>query len=306
MELAKCIKLTLNNYQILIERVFSSKRITNMMRLNTKLLSLLLIILFLTVFYPLKATIAVPRTDQRLVPFIGMVVDYKLKVRIDGIIPVTANWTVTWEQYNKTTPSVFISNLTVQSLYITLFTLGVRDRESGIIIENITSRQVLYVNLTDTTFLQMLYSTYFSPDKPNYSPFYINTTEITIGDHINVYSFNMTVITANRTRVADFGWRDVWIIQVIAKEINVEHFIRLIYDNTTGVLVGGRIETRWFQGNETLRDYKVEIICQYTNALERHLIIIETNRILVILVSCIPIIPSLAKILRMKEIEGGL
>lgn len=274
------------------------------MRSNSRLLTFLLILFFFNVFYPLKATIAAPSTDQRLVPFIGMVVNYKLNVRIDRILPVTANWTVTWEQYNKSTPSVFISNLTIQSLYITLFTF--RNHESGIIIENITSRRVLHVNLTDTTFLQILYSTYFSPDQPNYSPFYINTTGISIGDHINVYSFNMTVVSTNRTRVADFGWRDVWIIQVSAKEVNVEHFIRLVYDNTTGVLVGGRIETRWFQGNETQREYEVEIVCQYTNALERHLIIIETNRILVVLVSCVPIIPSLAKILRMKEIKGGL
>lgn len=235
-----------------------------------------------------------------------MEVDYNLVIIIDNniLFPVIANWNVTWEQYNATTPSIFISNLTIKSLYI-LPSSG-RDYESGIIIENITSRQVVTVNLTDTTFLEMLYSTYFSPDQPNYSPFYINTTGISVGDHINVYSFNMTVVSSNRRRVADFGWRDVWIIQVSAKEVNVEHFIRLVYDNTTGVLVGGRIETRWFQGNETQREYEVKIICQYTNALERHLIIIETNRILVVLVGCVPIIPSLAKFLRMKEIKGGL
>jgi hypothetical protein len=233
-----------------------------------------------------------------------MVVDYKLIVLIDRVIPVIANWTVTWEQYNKTTPDIFISNLTVKSPF--MMPLAFTDRESGIIIENITSRQVLHVNLTDTTFLTILYNTYFDPSRPNYSPFYINTTGIDIGVLVKIYGFNMTVVSSNRSSVADFGWRDVWIIQVKTKEVNVEHFIRLLYDNTTGVLVGGRIITRWFQGNETQRYYEVKIFCQYTNALERHLIIIETNRILVILVSCIPIIPSLVKIMRMKEIEGGL
>ncbi|MFX1507178.1 MAG: hypothetical protein ACFFDC_13945 [Promethearchaeota archaeon] len=274
------------------------------MRSNSKVFTLLIILLLFSLFNPLKESVPSPRSKQRLIPFIGMVIDYKLNVLIDKIIPVIANWTVTWEQYNKTTPSVFISNLTIQSLYITLFTF--RDQESGIIIENITSRQVLFVNLTDTTFLRLLYNVYYSPNLPNYSPFYINTTGISIGDHINVYSFNMTVISTNRTRVADFGWRNVWIIQTRATDTNVDHFIRLIYDNRTGVLVGGRIETRWFNGNVTTREYEVDILCQNTNALERHLIKIETNRILVILVSCIPIIPSLVKIMRMREIKGGL
>ncbi|MFX0122340.1 MAG: hypothetical protein ACFFAE_01800 [Candidatus Hodarchaeota archaeon] len=272
------------------------------MRSNSKLLVLLFILFFFTVFYPLGDIIAAPRTNQRLIPFIGMKVDYRLTVIINKMyaFPVIANWTVTWEQYNQTTPSIFISNLTIKSLYILPFAL--RDHESGIIIENITSRQILYVNLTDTIFLEILYNVYFSPDQPNYSPFYINTTGINIGDHVNIYSFDMTVVSINRSHVADFGWRDVWIIQINATETNVEHFIRLLYDNTTGVLVGGSIKTRWFEGNE----YDVEIFCQYTNALERHLIIIETNRILVVLVSCVPIIPSLVKIFRMKEIEGGL
>ena len=259
------------------------------MRLNSKFFTLLIILFLFSVFHPLNKTIASPESNQRLVPFIGMIVNYKLNVLIDKIVPVIANWTVTWEQYNKTTPSIFISNLTIQSFYITLFTF--RDHESGIIIENITSRQVLYVNLTDTTFLQILYNDYFSLDRPNYSPFYVNTTGLSIGDHINVYSFNMTVISTNRTNVPDFGWRDVWVLQTLATETNVEHFIRLLYDNSTGVLVGGRIHTRWFSGNVTTREYDVNIICQYTNALERHLVIIETNRLLVVLIGCLPIIP---------------
>ncbi|MFX1516793.1 MAG: hypothetical protein ACFFC6_10810 [Promethearchaeota archaeon] len=274
------------------------------MRLNSKFFTLLIILFLFSVFHPLNKTIASPESNQRLIPFIGMIVNYKLNVLIDKIVPVIANWTVTWEQYNKTTPSIFISNLTIQSLYITLFTF--RDHESGIIIENITSRQVLYVNLTDTTFLQILYNDYFSLDRPNYSPFYVNTTDLSIGDHINVYSFNMTVISTNRTNVPDFGWRDVWVLQALATETNVKHSIRLLYDNSTGVLVGGRIYTRWFSGNVTTREYDVKIICQYTNALERHLVIIETNRLLVVLIGCIPIIPSLIHIFRMKEIEGGL
>ena len=275
------------------------------MRLNSKLFTLLIILFFFSVFHPLKETSPSSSSNQRLVPFIGMIVDYKLSVFIDNaIIPVIANWTVTWEQYNETTPDIFISNLTVQSLF--MLPIAFTDFESGTIIENITSRQVLYVNLSNTMFLPILYNTYFDPDQPNYSPFYINTTGIGIGQIVKIYGFNMTVVSSNRSRVADFGWRDVWIIQVKTKEVNVEHFIRLAYDNSTGVLVGGKIITRWFQGNETQNYYDVEIFCQYTNALKRHLILIETNRILVILVSCIPIIPSLVKIMRMKEIEGGL
>lgn len=274
------------------------------MKSDKKLITILLILLFLSVSYTFRETSAIPMTNQRIIPFIGMVVDYKLNVLIDRLFRVTANWTVTWEQYNKTTPSIFISNLTIKSLYITVFTF--RSHESGIIIENITSRQVLYVNLTDTTFLRILYDVYYSPDRPNYSPFYINTTGISIDDQINIYGFNMTVVSTNQTRVADFGIRDIWVIQINVKEDNVEHFIRLVYDNRTGVLVGGRIDTWWHWSDGSQRMYNVTITCQYTNALERHLIIIETNRILVIIVSCVPILPSLVKISRMKEIKGGL
>ncbi|MFX1283870.1 MAG: hypothetical protein ACFFB5_09445 [Promethearchaeota archaeon] len=276
------------------------------MKSYNRLITISLIFLFLSVFYPLRETSAIPETNQRLIPFIGMVVDYKLNVIIEGItflpIPVTANWTVTWEQYNRSTPSIFISNLTVKSSHILSF--SILEQESGIIVENITSRQVLYVDLANTTFLQLLYDVYYSPTKPNYSPFYINTTGINIDDHINIYSFIMTVVTTDRILVPDFGYRDVWVIQVNVTDLSyVEHFISLVYDDISGVLVGGSIYTRWFSDN---RIYRVKIICQYTNALERHLIVIDTNRILVILVSCVPIIPSLVKISRMKEIKGGL
>ena len=53
------------------------------MRSNSKLLTFLLILLFFSVLYPLKATIAAPRTNQGLVPFIGMEVDYNLVIIID-------------------------------------------------------------------------------------------------------------------------------------------------------------------------------------------------------------------------------
>ncbi len=270
-----------------------------------KLITISLILLFLSAFYPLPEVSAIPVTNQRLIPFIGMVVDYRLNVLIENIpIPVTANWTVTWEQYNSTTPSIFISNLTVKSMYITLFTFV--DRESGIIIENITSRRVLFVNLTETTFLRRLYDIFYSPDRPNYSPFYINTTGISIDDQIEIYSFNMTVVTTDKILVPDFGYRNAWVVQVNATENNAEHFISLVYDNRTGVLVGGRTQTRWFLSDGSQREFDVTIICQYTNALERHLIIIETTEILVVLVSCVPILPSLIKLSRMKEIKGGL
>ncbi|MFX0015371.1 MAG: hypothetical protein ACFFB2_09725 [Promethearchaeota archaeon] len=271
---------------------------------SKNMLSLILVIFFsFLIIFPFYETTA--KSNQRLLPFIGMVVNYKLNVKIEGIpFPVTANWTVTWEQYNVTAPSVFISNLTVKSTYITFITFV--DRESGIIIENRTSREVLFINLTDTTFLQILYDLYFSPDRRNYSPFYIDPTDMSIGDHINVYSFNMTVVATDRVSVADFGWRNVWIVQTKETEENVEHFISLIYDNRTGLLVGGRIFTRWFWSDGSQRRYDVKIICQNTNALNRYRLLIETNRVLIILVSCIPFLPLFVKILRLREIEGGL
>ncbi len=273
------------------------------MKSHNQLITILLILLFFSVFYPFREASAIPEPNQRLIPFIGMAVDYRLYIKIEDIpFTVTANWTVTWEQYNKTTPNIFISNLTVTlPFYITLITLV--DQESVIIIENITSRQVLHINLTNARFLKELYDVYYSLDQPNYSPFYINTTGMSIDDQVKVYSFNMTVINTDRVSVTDFGWRNVWVIQTNTIEDNVEHFISLVYDNISGVLVGGSIYTHWFSDD---RVYRVKIICQYTNALERQLIIIEPNRMLVVIVSCIPILPSLVKISRMKEIKGGL
>ncbi len=247
-----------------------------------------------------------PEAKQRLIPFIGMTVNYRLNVYTEGLIlPITVKWNVTWEQYNSTTPDIFISNLTVQSTYFTVF--GLVDRESAIIVENITSRQVLEVDITNTTFLQVLYDLYYSFEQPNYTPFYINTTGLKIDDHINIYNFNMTVITTDRVIVTDYGYRDVWVIKVNVTDLeNVEHFISLIYDNSTGVLVGGRLYTRWFWDDGSEQIWWVEIICKYTNALTRHLITIRTNELLIIIVSCIPVFPLLVRILRIKEIEGGL
>ncbi|MFX0186029.1 MAG: hypothetical protein ACFE95_23340 [Candidatus Hodarchaeota archaeon] len=247
--------------------------------------------------------------EQRLIPFIGMVVDYKLEALIEGVmpfpIPVALNWTVVWEQYNSTNPDIFISELTVKSSLLTLY--GGIDQESGIVVENITSRQVLWVEIENTTFLEHMYSLYYSPHQPNYSPFYISTKDLKINTSTDIYNYSMTVVAKDRIPVTEFGYRDVWVIQInVTNPHTVEHFISLLYDDITGVLVGGRLYTRWFWDDGTDHRYRVKIICQSTNALTRHLIIVKTNEFLIILISCIPIIPSLVKIVRLKEIKGGL
>jgi hypothetical protein len=277
------------------------------MKINQRIKKILLILILFSMFSPIHEIDAESMTNQRLVPFIGMVVDYTLNVKI--IEPesfplfVAANWTVTWEQYDPSTPDIFISNLTVRSLF--MIPISPSGYESGIIIENITSRRVLSVELPNAPFLQILNDTYFSPDQPNYTPFYINTTELSVSDIVSIYSFNMTVIEIAKERVADFGDRDLWFVQVNSTEPNVIHSIKLAYDNTTGVLVGGNLNTHqsWRGGSRT---YEVEIILRHTNALTRHEVIIEVNRILVLVICCVPIVISFPKLLRVKEIKGGL
>ncbi|MFX0151965.1 MAG: hypothetical protein ACFFAJ_14340 [Candidatus Hodarchaeota archaeon] len=228
-----------------------------------------------------------------------------LEVGLPVPIPVIANWTVVWEQYNKSHPEILISQLSLKSLYLTLY--GGIDQEFGIIVENITSRRVLWVEIENTTFLKRMYSLYYSPYQPNYSPFYISTNDLNINSSIGIYNFSMTVIAKDRIPVKEFGYRDVWVIQTnVTSSSAVKHLISLIYDDITGVLVGGSLYTQWFWENGTKHIYSVKIICQSTNALARHLIIIRTNELLAILISCLPIIPSLVKVMRLKEIRGGL
>ncbi len=258
---------------------------------------------------PIQSINSTSQNEPRLIPFIGMVVSYRLEAQLDvGLplpIPVIANWTVVWEQYNTSHPDIFISTLSLKSLYLTLY--GGIDQESGIIVENITSRQVLWVEIENTTFLKKMYSLYYAPDRPNYSPFYIPTDDLSINMSMGIYNYSMTVITKDRITVSEFGYRDVWIIQKnVTSSSAVNHFISLIYDDITGVLVGGSLYTRWFRENDTEDIYSVKIICQTTNALARHLVIIRTNELLVILISCLPIIPSLIKLMKLKEIRGGL
>jgi hypothetical protein len=238
-----------------------------------------------------------------------MVVKYRLEALLEvGLpipIPVVANWTIVWEQYNTSNPDIFISQLTLKSLYLTLY--GGIDQEFGIIVENITSRRVLWVEIENTTFLKRMYSLYYAPHQPNYSPFYIPTENLGVNISIGIYNYSMTVITRDRIPVSEFGYRDVWIIQKNATSSStVKHFMSLIYDDITGVLVGGSLYTQWFWENGTEHIYSVKIICQSTNALTRRLIIIRTNELLAILISCLPVIPSLVKIMKLKEIRGGL
>ncbi|PWI46587.1 hypothetical protein CEE45_16125 [Candidatus Heimdallarchaeota archaeon B3_Heim] len=269
-----------------------------------------LIVFFLLLYlYPIQSIHCTSHNEPRLIPFIGMVLKYRLEAHLEvGLpipIPVIANWTVVWEQYNTSNPDIFISQLTLTSLYLTLY--GGIGQESGIIVENITSRRVLWVEMENTTFLEKMYSLYYAPHRPNYSPFYIPTEDLGINSSIGIYNYSMTVIAKDRIAVSEFGYRDVWIIHKnVTSSSAVNHFISLIYDEITGVLVGGSLYTHWFWENGTEHIYSVKIICQSTNALARHLIIIRPNELLAILISCVPIIPSLMKIMKFKEIRGGL
>lgn len=282
------------------------------MIVNRKSLILLCFIISLAIICPFKETKGRSVTSQRLVPFIGMIVDYELEVYMEPINlwnitlenwTFPAKWTVTWEQYNQSTPDIFISNLTIESPYLVIAGLG-HTSESGVIIENITSREVIRVNLENTLFLKILADLFYSSNQPTYTPFYINTTGLNIDDQINVYNYSMRVIESNLgVQVADYGFKDVWIVQKNITNRRYEHFIRLAYDNHTGVLVGGLIESK---DHGTDKFYRVFITCQYTNALTRHYVIIRTNELLALLVACVPLVPLSVRIIRMKEIKGGL
>ena len=259
----------------------------------------LLVFFLLLSLYPNHSINSFSPDEPRLIPFIGMVVQYKIEAQLDvGLplpLPVIANW------YNTSSPDIFISQLSLSSLYLTLY--GGIEKETGTIVENITSRRVLWVETENTTFLKRMYSLYYAPLQPNYSPFYIPTEDLEVNNSMGIYNYSMSVIAKDRISVGNFGYRNVWIIQKnVTTSSAVNHFISLIYDDSTGVLVGGKLYTHWFYGDGTEHVYSVNIICQETNALARHLILIKTNELLAILISCVPIIPSLIKIWKQKEI----
>ncbi|MFX0094122.1 MAG: hypothetical protein ACFFBD_20460 [Candidatus Hodarchaeota archaeon] len=246
-------------------------------------------------------------TKPRVIPFIGMEVDYKLAVAIESNvsfpIKTTANWNVTWEQYNLSSPEIFIANLTVQSPFLLTYTE--LEYETGTIIENINTREVLFVNVTKTIFLKQVYAIYYNPNQTNFTPFYINTTGLQINDRANIYNFTMSVVSAEEILLVGIGFKDIIIVEYKTKLAHIEHFVRLTYDNRTGVLIGGRLRTHRTQ-NKTSTSYDIEFFLQNTNALAKQPVIIKSNEILIFIICCIPVVTSLVKIFRMKEIKGGL
>ena len=274
----------------------------------------LLFICFFVLLLPVQSNLASKREEQQLIPFIGMVLEYQFDVTSTEkrgestvIIPMLVNWTIYYELYNESNPEIFISNLILEVSVLSMIPL---EKEIGFIVENITSRRVLQVNVADTILLSQLYSTYYSPDAPNYTPFYINTTNIEIGQDIGIYNYTMTVISQERIPVVlrdiDLGYKDAFLVEFYQESTYVDHFITLLYDLETGVLLAGRLLTTWHWGDYYVNEIDAKLFIKRTNALTEKIFAVDINNIFILITASFPLIALIIKILKMKEVQGGL
>lgn len=281
----------------------------------SRLKSYLFFTCLLILLIPVQDVISANKEEQQVIPFIGMVLEYQFDVSTtekEGnstiIVPMLVNWTIYYELYNESNTDIFISNLILQVSVLSLVPL---DEEIGYIVENISSREVYNVDVDETLILNQLYSTYYSPYSPNYTPFYINSTNIVLGQDINIYNYTMAVVSQERVPVAlrdiDLGYRDAYLIEYHQKLSHVEHTISLLYEIESGLLIAGRLFTVWQWGDYYLV-YKIDakLYLKRTNALTEKAFAVNINDYFIYGIASFPIIALVIKIFRMKEVKGGL
>ncbi|MFX1511334.1 MAG: hypothetical protein ACFFCQ_01990 [Promethearchaeota archaeon] len=177
--------------------------------------------------------------ESSTIPFEGMIVKYNLTGSRNALpLPPAKFWAIWTEPFNDSLITSRVEVIPDISL------LG--QKENGTVTENVTSR--LMEAHVSGDFLSALYEDYFSPDVPNYSPFWIFPNEFSIGGQILVWNFTFSVESSQFIELDEYGELEVWkLTHFQTNSTSADHDLSLLYEKQTGLLLAARLWVKWIK-----------------------------------------------------------
>ena len=277
---------------------------------------------------------------DNVLPFADLFLEYilstTLTISLDNFVltlPILANFTL-----------IFYSSASVPLNYRDLGYSYVMRAETSLLFEGVEYREnmTFYLDTKNRIFtldqnriegsrfvpyISLVYDN--SQNVINYNPFWINSKNISVGSEYEIFSFPFNVTGLFQ---ADFGniagLKEVYILktnQKVRREdqaVNASHDITALYDVFSGVLIKGRIESKFDFDNNTNKNYILDFNLNNTNAFAAFppdpsknqtlstfvglLPNFPPNVPLLIAVFFAPLILVLFHILRIRKIDGGI
>lgn len=271
--------------------------------------------------------------ENNLIPFDNLYFQYTLKGNINNTYPFTANLIVNYAYVKNSTQNTdFQQKMVLQSFFLQL--LRGESQENATFAENSTTRNFQLIK-TEGYYIQWLiyYVTAYNTTKnaSNWDPFWIYPQYINSSKY-PIYSFYFNLTGENYLGHSDLALfnnsRPVLIFKgyqyLIMPYENITNNFGLIYDNTTGVLVKGVLSST-IAGTSEYEQYYANFELDQTNIFSvfsttkttTNLIdnIIPTqiqhqlqqpNYFMLSVIIAFPILLTLFRFLRIKEITGGM
>lgn len=275
------------------------------------------------------------QSNNNLIPFNNLYFQYSLKGNINNTYPFTANLMVNYTHVvNSTIGTNFQQKMVLQSFFLQL--LRGESQENATFAENSTTRNFQIIK-TEGYYIQWLiyYVTAYNTtaNASNWDPFWINSQDFN-SSRYPIYSFYFNFTGANYLSHSDLALfnntRPVLIFNgyqhLVTAYENITNDFGLIYDNTTGILVKGVLSST-IAGTAQFDQYYANFELIQTNAFSvfpttksstntnpldyfipeqvQHQLQ-QPNYFLLSVIIAFPILLTLLRFIRIKEIKGGI
>ncbi|MFQ5977152.1 MAG: hypothetical protein ACE5OZ_03345 [Candidatus Heimdallarchaeota archaeon] len=241
---------------------------------------------------------------RRDIPSVGMYMKYFMYTSIDGVPFPPAKLVITYERFGDP------GNETIVTTLLVSYYLGwIAGSENGTIIENVTSRLLTKVEVPSNGLLEILYGIYFNQSLPNFTPWWIQTSNISLGSPIRGFNITLQVISEELDVAGRIGTFDIWRAKSTRTNSTIPYDITLLYEKTSGILVAGNLWIFWERND---RSYNETIHLAETNAFnaeegnEKIKEVIDRSWIAIVLFALVPLALVIFRFSRLRRLEGGL
>lgn len=262
-----------------------------------------LLILLLGLTNPVEKTQAEVEL-RRDIPSIGMYMKYFMYTSIDGVPFPPAKLVITYERFEDPSNEIIVTTLLVS------YYLGwIAGSENGTIIENVTSRLLTRVEVPPNGLLEILYGIYFDQSMPNFTPWWIQAKNVSLGSSIRAFNITLQVISEETDVAGRIGTIDIWRAKSTRTNSTIPYEITLLYEKTSGILVAGNLWIFWERND---RSYNETFHLAETNAFnaeegnEKIKKAIDRSWIVIVLFALMPLVLVIFRFSRLRRLEGGL
>ena len=268
-------------------------------------------------------------SSQRTIPFDNLYLKYNLKAKRDNSAIYSVDLYVNYTKILDNSSSGFDYQQKLVFKSILLAFLG-ETQENATFFEN-SSTRLIYLNSTEGSYVNWLIYYVFAYNSTegalNWEPFWIVPSQV--NNSYPIYSFNF-----NLTKTETISHDDLNVFQstrivlvfngqqvVISGNDTFLNTFGLIYDNNTGILVKGVLDST-VVGLNTTKNYYANFELAETNAFQvteinsttttnnKLPIVIpaqlnKPNYLFLLIIMVFPIIITCTRLMRLKEIKGG-